>query len=196
MILTTNEKQVMRFLATSIGEDHSINEIAKECNISPNGAYKLLKKLEKEEILKSKQIANIKTHKPNFTNEKTTNILELALMPKPLQGRVKIRADDLHPLKQITQSCILFGSYISEKKKPRDLDILFIIKKEKFETYKKVLAEVQDIIPIKIQDVVQTTQDIKQNLKKNDPIVVEALCNGIVLWGYSIIAKEIKNATT
>jgi len=193
MILTVNEKHVLRFLATSIGKDYSINEIARICQLTPNGAYKLLAKLEKEGVLKAKPIANLKAYHPDFENEKTARVLELAFMPDALDGRVKSRADDLKPLKAITQACIIFGSYITTKKEPGDLDILFILKRANFEAYKTTLSRAQDITPIKIQDVVQTIDDARQNLKKGDPVVAGALCKGIVLWGQDIIIQVIKS---
>lgn len=194
MILTVNEKRVLRFLATSIGKDYSINDIAKTCRLTPNGAHKLLTKLEKEGVLKPKQIANLKSYKLDFENEKTSRVLELALMPDTLEGRVKLRAEDLKLLKATANACVLFGSYITTKKEPGDLDVLFILKRGGLESYKKALSKVQDIVPVKIQDVVQTIDDIERNLKRGDPIVAEALRNGIILWGFDVLARVIKNA--
>lgn len=194
VMLTQNEKRVVRFLATSLGKDHSINDVAKACGIAPNGAYKILVKLEKEGILKAKQIANIKSYTLNFEHEKTVRILELAMMSDALGGRVKARADDLRPLKPLTQACVLFGSYITAKQRPGDLDILFVLERKNFGAYKQALAKAQDVVPVKIQDVVQTHQDIVQNLRKNDPIVTEALRHGIVLWGFEVLVKGTKHA--
>ena len=59
----------------------------------------------------------------------------------------------------------------------------------------KALAKVQDITPVKIHDIVQTINDLQQNLKKSDTIVTEALHKGIALWGFEIIVQAIKNAT-
>ncbi len=194
MILTMNERHVLRFLAASTGKDYSMNEIAKLCKLTPNGAHKLLTKLEKEGVLKAKPIANLKAYKLDFESEKTARVLELAFMPDSLEGRVKLRADDLKQLKVVTKSCVLFGSYITTKKEPGDLDVLFVLERKNFEAYKQALSKVQDITPIKIQDVVQTTDDLQQNLKKGDPIVVEALRNGIVLWGFDVLVQVVKNA--
>ncbi|MDD4877928.1 MAG: winged helix-turn-helix domain-containing protein [Candidatus Nanoarchaeia archaeon] len=194
MTLTQNEKKVLRLLAASRNEDYSINEIAKQCGITPNGAYKILVKLEKEGILKKKQIANIIAYKLNFDNEKTMLMLELSFVPDILEGRVKLRAEDLEPLKAVAKACIVFGSYITPKQKPGDIDIMFILDKSQFQDYKKKLSNVQDIMPVKIQDVVQTDEDLQQNLKKGDVIVKEALQNGIVLWGYKTITEAVKNA--
>jgi len=41
-------------------EEDSINQIARKCKIAPNGTLKILKKFEREGILKFKKIANIK----------------------------------------------------------------------------------------------------------------------------------------
>jgi len=194
MALTQNEKKVLRLLAASRNEDYSINEIAKRCGITPNGAYKLLAKLEKEGILKKKPIANISSYKLNFENEKARLMLELSFVPDNLEGRIKLRAEDLQPLKAATKACILFGSYITSKQKPGDIDIMFILDRSRFHEYKKKLSDSQEIMPVRIQDVVQTEEDFQQNLKKGDIIVKEALQKGIVLWGYGVIAGGVKNA--
>ncbi len=194
MILTINERSLLRLLASSSSKDYSINELAKECSISPNGALKILNKLKNEGILKIKQIANIKSYKLDFENEKTEKILELAFIPDNLEGRIKIRATDLKLLKTITSACILFGSYITSKQKPEDLDTLFILNKEKFELYKKELNKVNDLSPIKIHDLIQTTKDLVQNIKKQDPVIKDILLKGIVLWGSDKIVEAVENA--
>ncbi len=195
MILTKNEKRVLRFLGAKPEMDYSINDVAKACGITPNGAYKILRKLEKEGVLLAKQIANIKAYKPDFKNEKTARVYELAFMPDTLEGRVKLRLEDLKQLKAVTKACVIFGSYITKKQKPEDLDALFVVEKDDFKNYKKALAKVQDIAPVKIHDVVQTTEDMLQNLKKNDHIITEALQKGVALWGFDTLVQVIKNAT-
>ncbi len=193
MVLTKNQKKVLRLLAVSSNKDYSINNVAKFVNLAPNGAYKILKKFEKEGILIFKEIANIKSYRLNFENKNTVRVLELAFSVA-LEGRVKLRAEDLQSLKSVTKACVIFGSYITSKQKPSDLDVLFIVEKDVFEQYKKNLAKVQDITPITIQDVVQTSADLLQNLKNNDPVIFEALKNGVVLWGVEMIVRVIKNA--
>ena len=191
MLLTANKKKVLRLLC--LNKDLSVNEVAKECKITPNGAYKILKKLEKEEVLKVKEIANIKAYKLNFSDKKTLLVLQLAFMSDNLSERIRLRAEDVAPLKEVTSICILFGSYITEKQKPGDLDALLVLEKKEFKQYKQIFSKVQDIVPIKIQDIIQTREDLKRNLLRNDPIVLEAVRNGIVLWGYETLAEVIKN---
>ena len=47
-MITKNEKKVLRMLFAELGKDNSINQIAKACNLAPNGAFKILRKFEKE----------------------------------------------------------------------------------------------------------------------------------------------------
>lgn len=191
-MLTLNEKKVLHMLLTAFKEEYSINQIARKCKISPNGALKILKKFEKEGILKSKKIANIISYSINFDNEKTKNILELALINN-LEGRVKFRYEDLAKLKNVTKACIVFGSYLDLKKEPNDLDVFFVIEKNKFKEYKTKSPLVFKTIPIKVHDILQTEEDLTKNISENDAIIVNILRTGAVFWGGEKIIQLIKN---
>lgn len=191
-MLTKNQKKVLRLLFTAFDRQYSINNIAKECKLAPNGAYKILKKFEEEGILKAKHIANIKSYSINYDDEKTENILELALTSK-LEGRIKYRLEDFKELKEITKACILFGSYMNLKKEPHDLDVLFVIDNENFKEYKRRLADVKDIVPAKIHDVLQTKKDLKNNIANKDKVILQILMKGVILWGRKTIINVVKN---
>jgi DNA-binding Lrp family transcriptional regulator len=195
VLLTANQKKILRFLSTEVGKHHSINDIAKQVHVSPNGTYKILIEFEKEGILVVNRIANIMSYSLDFNNKKTKLVLELAFIPRELDGRIKIRAQDLETLKELTKACILFGSYITIKEKPDDLDVLFVMQHTCFESYKKKLSSVQDVVPIKIQDVIQTPCDLEHNIKKYDPIIIEALRNGVVLWGADLLVEVIERVS-
>ena len=119
--------------------------------------------------------------------------MELALTPK-LDGRIKYRLDDFKELKGITKACVLFGSYIELNKQPNDLDVLFVLEKNNYKKYKTKLAGIQGIVPAKIHDVVQTLEDLKNNLLKKDNVILEILRKGELLWGREIILEVIKDA--
>jgi DNA-binding Lrp family transcriptional regulator len=192
-LLTKNEKKVLRLLMGYFGTEHSINQIAKECGLAPNGALKILKKLENEGILKSEKIANIKSYKINFGNEKTANILELALMSEP-EGRIKYRAADFSELKNVTKCCIIFGSYVDSKKDPHDLDVLFVLETSSYKEFSRRLSSVKQTTPVKIHDVVQTEEDLRRNIKKKDKVVQDIIRKGIVLWGHKMLVRVLEDA--
>jgi len=193
-MITNNEKKILRFLLAHLNSDYSINEIAKKCSLAPNGAYEILKKFEEKEILNSKKIANSKSYKINFNSIEANKLLELVLIPNYKESKIKYRYNDLKPLENMTNLCILFGSYITKKEKPNDIDILFVIKKSDYEKYSEVLEKVKRILPLKLHDVIQTKEDLTKNIKKEEKLIIEAISEGIVLWGHEFLIGVIKNA--
>lgn len=191
-MITENEKNILKLLFSAFGEIYSINQIAKECNLAPNGALKILRKFEKEGILKSQNIANIKAYKLDFENEQTKNILKLTLMPE-LKGRIKFRAEDLKALKETAKACIIFGSYVDLKKEPSDIDIFFIIEPKKFKAFKEKTSLIYKTIPLKVHDVLQTEEDVIENLKKKDKVIIEIFKTGIILWGLDKIVDIVEH---
>lgn len=192
-MFTNNEKKILRMLFAEFNEEHSINNIAKKCSLTPNGALKILRKFEKEGILKLKIIANIKSYSINFENEKTTLMFELMFIPE-LEGKLKCRFEDLKDLKQTTNACILFGSYLHSNK-PKDIDILFIIEKNKFKQYKEKINEIKNILPIKLHEILQTKEDFANNILKKDKTILEILEKGKIFWGQELIITTIKNVS-
>ena len=191
-MLTKNEKKVIRILLFSFGEEYSINEIARKCNLAPNGALKILRKFAEEGIITLKKIANINSHTINFNNPKTKSILELSLMQEE-NNRIKHRAEDLQSLQELTEACIIFGSYITEKENPEDIDLLFILNKEKFRKYKEEIKKISSTMPVKVHDVLQTKEDLEKNISKKDKVIIEILRKGFILWGHRKIIEAIKN---
>ncbi len=193
-MITNNEKKILKFLLAHFNSDHSINEIGKKCGLAPNGAYEILKKFEEKEILLPKKIANSKSYKINFNSIETNKLLELALIPDYRESKIKYRYNDLKPLENMTKLCIIFGSYITKKEKPNDIDILFVIKKSDYQKYSEVLEKIKRILPLKLHDVIQTKEDLTKNIKEEEKLIIEAISEGIVLWGHEFLIEVIKNA--
>lgn len=192
-MITNNEKKILRFLLAYFDSDYSINEIAKKCSLTPNGAYEILKKFEKKEILKAKKIANIKSYKINFKSIEAKKLLELILMPDYNAPNISYRYNDLKPLEKITKLCIIFGSYITKKEKPNDIDILFVIRKADYEKYSKALEKVKLVMPLKLHDVIQTKEDLIKSIRGKKIILTQAIFNGAVLWGHDFLIEVIKD---
>ena len=193
-MITNNEKKILKFLLINFNSDYSINEIARKCGLAPNGAYEILKKFEQKEVLSSKKIANSKSYKINFNSIEANKLLELVLIPDYKELKIKYRYNDLKPLENITNLCILFGSYITKKEKPNDIDILFVIKKGDYKKYSEVLEKVKRILPLKLHDVIQTKEDLTKNIKKGEKLIIQALSEGAILWGHEFLIEVIKNA--
>ena len=191
-MLTKNEKNVIKTLLFSFQDEYSINEIARRCNLAPNGAFIILRKLEQEKIIKLKKIANINAYSLDSDNLKTKSICELALIEEP-STKIKNRLEDLKELQKITEAGIIFGSYITKKKNPGDIDLFFVLKEDNFKKYKEETRKIYPAMPLKVQDIIQTKEDLTENILKNDKAVIEILQKGFVLWGQDKLMEIIKN---
>src|SRR3989344_6072578 len=128
----------------------------------------------------------------NFTNSKTRSILELSLIEEA-NNKIKNRIEDLKGLQKITGAAIIFGSYIIEKENPEDIDLFFLLNKENFRKYKEEAKKIYPAMPIKVHDVLQTSEDLEKNILKKDKIIIEILRRGFILWGQNKIIEAIKN---
>ena len=195
-MFTLNEKKVLKFLMTSFSH-HSINDIAKKCSLSPRGAHEILKNLEVLNITYPQEIGKIKSYKINFNNPLTLSYLEVALVDERInEGKIKVRINDFHEIKNICKTAIIIGSYITGKKNPDDIDIVFVFDKDKFKDFRKALDKAKEFIPYKVHDIIQTPEDIVNNLKEQDKIIITAIREGVILWGYDFIVRRVKNGQT
>ncbi len=191
-MLTENEKKIIKELLFSFGEDYSINEVSRKCGLTPTGALKILKKFAKEGIVVFKKIGNMNSYSINFLNPKTKSTLELSLIEEG-NDRVKNRFEDLKELQKFTDASIIFGSYISKKETPQDIDILFVLDKNNFRKYKQETEKIYPAMPLKAHDVLQTMEDLEDNIRKKDKALIGILKTGIILWGQDKIIEAIKN---
>ncbi len=194
--ISKNEAKVIDFLVRNFREKNSINETGRKLGLSPRGIYKVLKKLENNNIIIPEKIGNAIYYKYNFNEEKSRRIAEFVLLNNSLNSYAQIQADDLKKLEGKALSCILFGSVIKKGKEAKDIDILLVIEKKNFDKIQKILDEIKDLKPKKIHDVVQTREDLVKNIKKNNEAILDIIKNGKLLWGADIIIEAVKNGTT
>ncbi len=166
--LTENEARVVSFLLRNFGEDYNINRVARELKLSPRGAYKILKKLEKEGFLRSNKVGNNLLYKINFSQEHASELCQFVLAERKISPYVTVWINDLQPLKEITDMAILFGS---------------ILTKENIDQIKQK----------KIHHLIQTKEDLVKNIRRRDPAVLEEIKTGLVLWGRDVLVEAIKN---
>lgn len=195
--LTVNEARVMNFLVRNFKERNSINSIAKKLKLSPMGAYKILKKLEKANAIRAENIGNAIYYKANLEEEIGRKYAEFVLVQNEFSNTyAKIYAEDLRKLKDVALSCILYGSILKIGKEARDVDALIIIEKKDYKKVSSKLADIQLIATKRIHDIRMTKEDLANNLKRSNESMIDMLKNGQVLWGAEIIVEAIKNGSS
>ena len=195
--LTVNEAKVMDFLVRNFKERNSINQIAKRLKLSPMGAYKILKKLEKANAIKAEKIGNAVYYRANLDEEIGRKLAEFVLVQSEFSNTyAKVYAEDLRKLKDVALSCILYGSILKVGKEAKDVDALIIIEKKDYKKVSNKLADIQQIATKRIHDIRMTKEDLAKNLKKGNEAMIDMLKYGQVLWGADIIVEAIKNGTS
>lgn len=187
----------MDFLVRNFKERNSINQIARRLKLSPMGAYKILKKLEKANAIKAEEIGNAVYYRANLDEEIGRKLAEFVLVQSEFNNTfAKVYADDLKKLKDVALSCILYGSILKVGKEAKDVDALIIIEKKDYKKVSNKLADIQQIATKRIHDIRMAKEDLAKNLKKGNEAMIDMLKYGQVLWGADIIVEAIKNGAS
>ncbi len=190
--ITFNEIKLVLRILKSPEEDYNANNLSKILGISPMGALKIAKRLVKEEILTSKQIGKGIFYSINFKNPYSRQYIQFLLKREGEYSTPYIKRW-ISEIKKIKNSglAILFGSVLLKNETANDIDVLFVVSQKKFNQLKKEIEQINKMNDKKIHPIFQSTQDIKDNIKKQDKIILNAI-KGIVIFGEEILLEVIK----
>jgi len=181
--ITKNEMLFVLSIFKSPEIEYNANSIAKHIKISSMGALKIAKRLEKEGILTSKRLGKAVFYKLNFNNDYVKQYTDFLLKRESEQADPYLKRwiNEIKKIKNADAS-ILFGSIIKKKKEAKDIDVLLIINRKKFFKLKEEIEEINLINVKKIHPIYQTEKDLKENIKKRDKPILNAI-KGIVIFG-------------
>ena len=180
--ITKAEMQAILTLVKSPEIDYNANNLAKSIKLTSMGALKILKRLEKESILKSKKIGKASIYKIRTDDNYAKKYVSLIISREALHASPKIKRwiNELNKIKN-ADNIILFGS-ILDKEEPNDIDALFVTDKKRFSKLQKEIDEINKINIKKIHPVYQTEHDIIENIKKRHKPILNAI-KGIIIKG-------------
>ena len=130
--ITKAEMEAILTLVKSPEMDYNGNNLAKAINITPAGALKILKRLEKECILISKKIGKAVIYKINTEDPYALDHVALILAREKLYAppRIKVWINELKKIKK-ADIIILFGSVL-RKEDPDDIDVVFVADQKRY----------------------------------------------------------------
>jgi len=191
--ITTNEVRVINLLLRTFTRNYNINQIAKELKLSPRGAFKILKKLENNKILSSQKIGNNSIYKINFKSETTADFCQLVLIETETTPYLRTWINDLQSLKEWAEMALLFGSILTKEKQAGDVDLLLVFRPESLSAVQEQIKKINQIKSKKIHLIVQTKEDLFNNIKNKDSALLEEIKTGLILWGRNILVEAIKH---
>lgn len=192
-MIPKNTTKVIKYLLKNF-ELKNINQISKELNISLGSAFKILKDLEKNEIILLKKMGNAKYYHLNLKNRETIKLCELILLEEKrnLRGYAKIYADEIKNFKN-APLIILFGSVLKNKQF-NDVDVLFVTNNIK--EISKFCLEISKIRTKPIIPLILKKLDLIMEIKNKKESILEIIKTGIVIKGESVFLEVVKNVHT
>ncbi len=180
--ITQAEMNVVLILVKSPEVIYNANSLSKVIGITPMGTLKILKRLEQENIVKSKKIGKATTYKVNVEDSYAQKYLSLILVREAQSANPQVKRW-ITEVKKIKNAdvIVLFGSVL-EKLNPSDIDVLVITDQKRFPKIQQEIKELNEINIKKIHPMYQTYDDIIKNIKKRDKPLLNAV-KGIVLFG-------------
>ncbi len=149
-----------------------IREVARRTGLSPFGAMKILKSLEKEGMVLKKTTPVVVEYRGNYDNEKFIALKRSLNIYDLYASGLVSRLVDFYG---VPECVCLFGSYAKgEDIKESDIDLAIVTSNKKLpdlSTYEETLKRKISIHLVK-------------DVKKEDAGFINSLANGIVLYGY------------
>ena len=189
-MIPKNTKKIILHLLRNL-ELVNINQISKKISISVGSAFKILKDLEKNNIVLSSNLGNAKFYQINLNNEETIKWCEILLSEerRNLKGYSKVYAEEIQKFEH-AELIILFGSVLNNKDF-NDVDVLFITNKPKEVT--KFCLNLSKIRTKPVVPLILKKEDFIKEIKNNKEVVLNVLKTGIILRGESVFLEVLKN---
>ena len=194
MTLTQKETEALLVLFKDFAMHYNAHSLSKKLGITPRGTLKILKNLQHQRLLTSKKFGKAVFYKVNLEDYYTFRTLETLLIAEARKNAARWLSEfkDLFPEVHIA---IIFGSILRDPEKAHDIDLLLVFTQNKLEKVKHFIAEKNKVLLKPVHPVMQSPQDLKMNLKKNDPVVLQAVARGQVLAGYTHLMEAVKDVT-
>lgn len=186
-----NEMLFVSSILKNPKEEYNANSLAKPMKISAMGSLKIARKLEKENIIKSRKVGRANIYKINF-NDYSKQYINLLLKKEINDSNPYARrwVRDLQKVKS-ANSVILFGSVLTKGEGANDIDILVIVNEDNLKKVKKEIESINSINDKKIHPVYQTKQDLAKHIKEDNKVILNAL-RGLYLSGADIIMEILE----
>ena len=186
----TKQQEILKLIFKDFLTFYNSRSISKKIKISHVGAFKILKKLGKKELVNPKKIGRAIIYSINKENPLTLKEIEIILIIE--SQNYKRWIEEFKSIKEKAEFVILFGSILKKGAYARDIDLLVIAKKENFRDINKLINERQNFLNKKIHLILQSLEEFKQDLEKKNKTIMEIIRTGVVLFGQDKFIEVLK----
>ena len=193
--LSDKEIEILLILSKDFSTDYNANNITKKIGITPAGAFKAMKNLEKKGLITGKKMGKAVFYKVNLGDYYTFRTVETLLINESKE-KASRWINEFKDLFNHIEIVVIFGSIVKYPKKANDIDLLVVFRKEKNNLVNKIIDERRALSIKAIHLIKQTPEDLNRNLKNNDKVILSAIKNGYILCGYDKLLEVVKNVTS
>jgi len=188
-------KLILKILLKEFFIEHTITSLSKEAKLSRVGTWKILKKLEKENLILLSRLGEGKTSinkvTLNWNNLVLEKTLALILAEEAVKNNRWINA--FKDLENKVDFLIIYGSIIYSSKEANDIDVIEIT--NKFLEVEKIITKIQKTQMKKIHAINMTQKEFREELQKNNAFM-DAVKKGVILFGQEKFIKFMKGINT
>lgn len=185
----TKEQEIIKLMFKDFLTEYNSRNISSKVGLTHSGAFRALKKLEEKETVKPRRVGKAVIYSLNLENPLALREIETALTIESLKHRMWI--EEFKKLGEKAKFVILFGSIIRNEKEARDIDIHVVADKKQYHEIKKIIEEINKILPKPIHLIFQTPTDFRIDIKKKYKVTIEIIKTGIVLLGQDEFRKMV-----
>ena len=190
-----NQEKALKVLLKDATVKHSITTLSKEIGVSRVGAWKIIKKLQKEKLIILTQIEEGKTNiyaiTLNWDNPVTEKILAFILTKDAVNQQRWV--SNFAQLGKKVDFLMLYGSIIHSPKEANDIDIIGIVSNRKnFIEIGNILDKIQKTQLKKIHAINFTPKEFMYEIKKQNKAFIDALKKGVILFGQENFIRFVK----
>lgn len=193
--LSDKETEILLLLFRDISNDYNSNNITQKINITSAGAFKAMKKLEKQKLIIGKRMGKAVFYKVNLDDYYTFRIMETLLINETRE-KVSRWLDEFKELYEYADIIIIFGSIVKNPKNANDIDLLVISKEENNNIINKIIKDRRIISTRPIHLIKKTKEDLNKSLKRKDEVILNVIRSCYVLHGYDKLLGVVKNVTS
>jgi len=195
MIIQNSTQKILTSTLRYVSSIPTIAMLAEDLKMTHVGVWKALKRLESENIVILKPIGGKKNSiysiYINWENPLVEKTLNLALEHEATyQRRWLVNFDDL---KNSVDFLILYGSILVSQQKANDIDIIGVVsKKGGFNEINSKIEKIQKTQLKKIHAINFSPEEFREEIKKPNIAFIDALKNGVILFGQDKFIKFIR----
>jgi predicted nucleotidyltransferase len=190
--ITKNEINFILALFRNPDLELNSRNIAKMIGVTHMGAFKISNKLEKEELIKLRRIGKAIICSLNWDNDYVGSYVKFLLQreSKDSSPLTKVWIKEFKRLKS-AKAVVLFGSVLTKGREANDIDALIIIDEKHLNKVEKEIEDINKLMPKRIHPVFQTEKDLKNNIIKQDKVILNAI-KGVLVFGEDVLVRAIE----